>query len=85
MPVHMVCVCMHTKIAECLSVRLLVLEGVFSVGGVYPQLPSYFRNAIKGVAYAQTSILFRNAIKRSCLQKVAYTYASLFFPSQQQR
>ena len=31
---------------------------------------SCFRNAIRGVACAQTSVLFRNAIKTSCLQKV---------------
>ena len=30
------------------------------------------RNAIKGVACAQTSVPFRNAIKTSYLQKVAY-------------
>ena len=33
-------------IAEHLSVRLLILQSVFSVGGVWPQLPSRFRNAI---------------------------------------
>ena len=31
---------------------------------------STLRNAIKGVACAQTSIPFRNAIKRSCLQNL---------------
>ena len=33
-------------IAERLSARLLILQSVFSVGGVWPQLPSRFRNAI---------------------------------------
>ena len=37
------------------------------------------RNAIKGVAYAQISVLFRNAIKSYCLQKVVYTYIGLLF------
>ena len=36
----------HAVIAERLSVRLLILQSVFSVGGVWPQLPSRFRNAI---------------------------------------
>ena len=40
---------------------------------------SRFRNAIKGVACAQTSVPFRNAIKTSRLQKVVYTYVSLSF------
>jgi len=34
---------------------------------------SHFRNAIEGVACAQTSVP-RNVIKISCLQKVVYTY-----------
>ena len=33
-------------IVKRLSVRLLVLQCVFSVGRVWPQLPSHFRNAI---------------------------------------
>ena len=33
-------------IAERLNARLLILQSVFSVGGVWPQLPSRFRNAI---------------------------------------
>ena len=37
------------------------------------------RNAIKGVACAQTSVPLRNAIKISSLQKVVYTYVSLLF------
>ena len=62
-------------VAECLSARLLILQSVFSVGRVWPQLPSHFRNACfrnasKGVACAQTSVPFRNAIKTSCSQKV---------------
>ena len=36
----------HAVIAERLSVRLLILQSVFSVGGVWPQPPSRFRNAI---------------------------------------
>ena len=57
-------------IAECLSARLLILQSVFSVGGVWPQLLSCFRNASKGVACVQMFVPFRNAIKSSCLQKV---------------
>ena len=41
--------------------RLLILQMVASIGGVWPQLPSHFSNAIKGVACAQTSILLKNA------------------------
>ena len=63
-------------IAEHLSVRLLILESVFLVSGVWPQLPSYFSNAMKGVACVQTSVLLRNAIKISCLQKLCI-YVSL--------
>ena len=33
-------------VAERLSARLLILQSVFSVSGVWPQLPSRFRNAI---------------------------------------
>ena len=57
------------QIAEHLSARLLILQSVFLVGGMWPQLPSRFSNAIKGVACVQTSVLLRNAIKISCLQK----------------
>ena len=32
-------------VAERLSARLLFLQSVFSIGGVWPQLPSRFRNA----------------------------------------
>ena len=59
-------------IAERLSARLLVLECVFSVGGgVVSRFRnlSRFRNAVKGVACAQTSVPFRNAIK---IPKVVY-------------
>ena len=58
-----------TTFAKHLNARLLILQSVFLVGGVWPQLPSYFSNAIKCVACAQTSIPLRNAIKISCLQK----------------
>ena len=59
-----------TPLIALLCARLLILwcHGVVS----------RFRNAIKGVACAQTSVPFRNAIKTSCLQKVVYTYVSLF-------
>ena len=39
-----------------------------------------FRNAIKVVACAQIFLLFRNATKRSCLQKVCTLTLSLLFP-----
>ena len=65
--------------------RLLILQSVFSVGGVLPQLPSRFRNAICHASGMQAKEVwlvhkhpsrFRNAIKSSCLQN----YASLSFP-----
>ena len=43
---------------------------------------AHFRNSIEGVACAQTSVPFRNAFKRSCLQKGVFTYnISLSFPA----
>ena len=39
---------------------------MLSVGLEWPQLRPAFRNAKKGVAGAQTSIPFRNAIKFQC-------------------
>ena len=42
------------------------MQSVFSVGGVWPQLPSCFRNAI----CAQTSVLFRNPIKYPVYKKL---------------
>ena len=69
---------------ERLSVRLLFLQCVFSVGGIQfltlqgCNLPR-FGNAMKGVACAQTSVPLRNAIKIPCLQKVWYTYVILLF------
>ena len=44
------------------STRLLILQCVFFVGEVWPQLSSRFGNAIKVVACVQTSVPFRNAI-----------------------
>ena len=71
--------------AERLSARLLILQCVFLVGGVWCHASGMqfvtLRNAIKGVACVQTSVLFRNAIKRSCLQKFVYTYVSLSSPA----
>jgi len=52
---------------------------MFLVGRVLPQLSSCFRNAIKGVACAQTTFPLRNAFKISCLQKVVYAYVRLSF------
>ena len=67
-------------IAERLSGRLLILQYVFSVGGVSCHASGMqfvmLRNAIKGVTCVQTSVLFSNAINRSCLQKFVYTYVS---------
>ena len=60
-------------IAERLSARLLILQIMFSVGGVWPR----FRNASKGVACTQTSVPFRNAIKKFPFTKSVYTYISL--------
>ena len=64
-------------IAECLSTRL----AAHALGwqGVAPTFVP-LRNAIKGMACAQTSVSFKNVIKISCLQKVVYTYVSLLFP-----
>ena len=59
--------------AESLSTRLLILQSVFSVGGVWPQLPSCFRNAISQLKVwivHKIPFPFRNAIKSSCLQKM---------------
>ena len=71
----------RSVVAERLSVRLLILQCVFSVGGVWCHaLGMQFvtvRSAMKGVVCAQTSVPFRNAIKTSCLQKFVYTYVSL--------
>ena len=63
---------MHLIIAECLSARLLILQSMFSVGGVWPQLPSRFRNASKGVACVQTFVPFRNAIKVPVYKKCVH-------------
>ena len=60
--------------AERLSMRLLILQSMFSVGGVWPQLLSCFRNAIKSVTCAQTSILFRNAFKCHVYKKLCTVY-----------
>ena len=49
--------------AEHLSMRLLILQSMFLVSRVWAQLPSCFRNAIKGVACVQTSVLLGSAIK----------------------
>ena len=66
-------------VAKRLSTRLLILQRVFLVGGVWLWLPSHFRNAIchglgmqlkVHVACAQTSVPLRNAIKILCLQKL---------------
>ena len=67
-------------ITERLSARLLILQIMFSVGGVWPR----FRNASKGVACTQTSVPFRNAIK-FLFTKSVYTYISLSFPALRRR
>ena len=59
--------------AKSLSARLLILQSVFSVCGVWPQLPSCFRNAISQLKVwivRKIPFPFRNAIKSSCLQKM---------------
>ena len=77
--------CMHqfthdtaSLVAKRLSARLLILQSVFSVGGVWPQLPSRFRNAVCHASGVQARVWlvckhpsrFRNAIKSSCLLNV---------------
>ena len=57
-------------IAEHLSARLLILQCMFLVGGVWSQLSSLFRIATKGVACVQTSVPLMNAIKISCYKKL---------------
>ena len=37
------------------------------------------KNAVKNVACAQISVLFKNTIIRNCLQKGVYTYVSVLF------
>ena len=58
-------------IAECLSARLLILQCMFSVGGVW----LWLRHALgmQGMACAQTSVPLRNVIKISCWQQLVYT------------
>ena len=56
---------LHTGF-HCMATNYAVL---FSVGGVWLKLPSRFRNATKGVACVQTSVL------------LMYTYVSLSFPA----
>ena len=61
-------------VAECLKRKATNLaEHVIGWWGV---APTSVLNVIKGVACAQTFVSLRNAIKRSCLQKVVYTYVS---------
>ena len=66
----------HTNIstqpAHCQAsyVRLQILQSMFSIGGMWPQLPSCFRNAMKGVACVQTSVPFRNSIKYPVYKKL---------------
>ena len=43
---------------------------MFSVGRMWPQLPSCFRNAMKGVACVQTSVPFKNLIKYLVYKKL---------------
>ena len=61
-------------IAERLSVRLLILQCVFSVRRVWCHTSGMqfvtLRNAIKGVACAQTSVPFKNAIKHPVYKKL---------------
>ena len=66
----------HTKsqhnwlIAKRHNVRLQILQSMFSVGGMWPQLPSCFRNEMKGVARVQTSVPFRNSSKCPVYKKL---------------
>ena len=53
--------CEVTNLAEC----------VLGWWGVAP-ISTPLRNAIKGVACVQTAVLFRNAIKRSCVKKCVH-------------
>ena len=61
-------------IAERLSVRLLILQCVFSVRRVWCHTSGMqfvmLRNGIKGVACAQTSVPFKNAIKHPVYKKL---------------
>ena len=63
----MLLVFQRLHIAECLSARILIFEGVFLVGGVWL---SCLGNTFIGVACAQTIVPLRNAIKISYLQKL---------------
>ena len=65
-------------IAECISASPLILQSKFSISRMWPT-SVLLTNAIKSVACVQTSFPFRNAIKRTCLLKVVYTYVSLSF------
>ena len=57
----------RTIVAKCLSVRLLILQNVFSVGGVCPQLLSHFRNAIKCPVYKKYCVLLSKFIISSAI------------------
>ena len=59
-------------IAERLSARVLILQSMFSVGGVWPQLPSHFRNAICHTSGMQFVILQERNLKVSVYKKCAH-------------
>ena len=65
-------------IAERLSARLLILQCVFSVGGVWWERNlSRSGMQLKVWLVHKTSVPSRNAIKKPCVAKVVYTYVSL--------
>ena len=95
MALHTSIVIMHLGISEAyvvaerLSARLLFLQSVFSVGGVWPQLPSRFRNAISHALGMQLKVwLVRKHPSRLGMQlkvpvykKRVQFYISLLFPA----
>ena len=88
--------CMHqfthdtaSLVAERLSARLLTLQSVFSVGGVWPQLLSHFRNAICDASGMQARVWLvckhpshlGMQLKVPVYQTCVHLYVSLSFPA----
>ena len=63
-------------VAERLSARLLILESVFSVGGVWPQLPSHLGMQIKVWLVHKHLSHFRMQLvcKKLCIPTFVYCY-----------
>ena len=67
------------NIAKCLGVRLLILQCVFSVGGVWPRLLSHLGMQLKLWFVCEHPSRLGIQLKDP-VYKVVYTYVSLLFP-----